>query len=90
MKIIYATDIHDALKELRILLSNTEADLYLLSGDILYKAFYVRFCFVRDPDKGNLIFVFILHLNQVRDTLAAGWAPSGPKFNHHHFALQTL
>ncbi|MBX7086604.1 MAG: metallophosphoesterase [Leptospirales bacterium] len=40
MKIIYATDIHDALKELRILLSNTEADLYLLSGDILYKAFY--------------------------------------------------
>lgn len=40
MKIIYVTDIHDALKELRELLSNTEADLYLLSGDILYKAFY--------------------------------------------------
>jgi len=40
MKIIYVTDIHDALKELRILLSTTEADLYLLSGDILYKAFY--------------------------------------------------
>ncbi|MCE9596398.1 MAG: metallophosphoesterase [Spirochaetia bacterium] len=40
MKIIYVTDIHDALKELRVLLSTTEADLYLLSGDILYKAFY--------------------------------------------------
>lgn len=40
MKIIYVTDIHDALKELRELLSSTEADLYLLSGDILYKAFY--------------------------------------------------
>lgn len=40
MKIVYLTDIHDALKELRVLLSTTEADLYLLSGDILYKAFY--------------------------------------------------
>ena len=40
MKIIYCTDIHDALKELRILLLATDADLYLLSGDILYKAFY--------------------------------------------------
>ncbi len=40
MKIVYCTDIHDALKELRILLLATDADLYLLSGDILYKAFY--------------------------------------------------
>lgn len=40
MKIIYLTDIHDALRELRVLLSTTEADLYLLSGDILYRAFY--------------------------------------------------
>lgn len=40
MKIIYLTDIHDALKELKVLLKTTEADLYLLSGDILYKAFY--------------------------------------------------
>lgn len=40
MKIIYLTDIHDALKDLRSLLDNTEAELYLLSGDILYKAFY--------------------------------------------------
>lgn len=40
MKIIYLTDIHDALRDLRILLKSTQADLYLLSGDILYKAFY--------------------------------------------------
>ena len=40
MKIIYLTDIHDALKDLRSLLAQTEAELYLLSGDILYKAFY--------------------------------------------------
>ena len=40
VKIIYLTDIHDALKDLRRLLDSTEAELYLLSGDILYKAFY--------------------------------------------------
>lgn len=40
MKILFVTDIHDALKELRVLLSRTEADLYLLCGDILYHAFY--------------------------------------------------
>lgn len=40
IRIVYATDIHDALKELRVLLTKTEADLYLLSGDILYHAFY--------------------------------------------------
>ena len=40
MKVIYLTDIHDSLKGLRELLASTEADLYLLSGDILYKAFY--------------------------------------------------
>ncbi|MCB1174118.1 MAG: metallophosphoesterase [Leptospiraceae bacterium] len=40
MKVIYLTDIHDALKELRVLLTQTEADLYFVSGDILYKAFY--------------------------------------------------
>lgn len=39
LRIVYATDIHDSLKELRVLLSETEADLYLLSGDILYHAF---------------------------------------------------
>ena len=40
MKIIYLTDIHDALKGLRCILQNTQADLYIISGDILYKAFY--------------------------------------------------
>ncbi len=40
MKIIYLTDIHDALKNLRSLLDSTHTDLYLLSGDIIYKAFY--------------------------------------------------
>lgn len=40
MKIVYLTDIHDALKELKTVLTSTEADLYLLCGDILYKAFY--------------------------------------------------
>ena len=40
MKIVYCTDIHDALRELKNLLDKTDADLYLLSGDILYKAFY--------------------------------------------------
>ncbi len=40
MKIIYLTDIHDALRELKTILTSTEADLYLLCGDILYKAFY--------------------------------------------------
>lgn len=40
IRLIYITDIHDALKELRQLLLHTEADLYLFSGDILYHAFY--------------------------------------------------
>jgi Icc-related predicted phosphoesterase len=40
MKIIYLTDIHDGLSGLKSVLQNTEADLYLLSGDIIYKAFY--------------------------------------------------
>ena len=40
MKIIYLTDIHDGLKGLKTIFQKTEADLYLLSGDIIYKAFY--------------------------------------------------
>lgn len=40
MKIIYLTDIHDGLSGLKTIFQNTEADLYLLSGDIIYKAFY--------------------------------------------------
>ncbi|MCB1179981.1 MAG: metallophosphoesterase, partial [Leptospiraceae bacterium] len=40
MKIIYLTDIHDGLKGLKQIFLKTEADLYLLSGDIIYKAFF--------------------------------------------------
>jgi len=40
LKIVYCTDIHDALEDLQALLRETQADLYLLSGDILYKAFH--------------------------------------------------
>lgn len=40
MKIIYLTDIHDAMHDLSAVLRLTQADLYILSGDILYKAFY--------------------------------------------------
>ena len=40
MKIIYLTDIHDGLSGLKYILQNTNADLYMLSGDIIYKAFY--------------------------------------------------
>ncbi|MCC5814126.1 MAG: metallophosphoesterase family protein [Leptospira sp.] len=40
MKIIYLTDIHDGLPGLKTILQETEADLYLFSGDIIYKAFF--------------------------------------------------
>ncbi|MBE7437158.1 MAG: metallophosphoesterase [Spirochaetales bacterium] len=40
MKIVFITDIHDALHGLKTVLTQTQADLYLLCGDILYKAFY--------------------------------------------------
>lgn len=40
MKIIYLTDIHDGLPGLKRILTETEADLYLFSGDIIYKAFF--------------------------------------------------
>jgi len=42
MKVIYLTDIHDDLKELRFIIKNTEASLYIISGDIIYKAFYTE------------------------------------------------
>ena len=53
IKIIYLTDIHDGLRELKEILIQTEADLYLLSGDIIYKAFFgfdriVEFCSVQE------------------------------------------
>jgi Icc-related predicted phosphoesterase len=40
MEIIYLTDIHDDLKNLRQVLLNTQADLYIISGDLIYKAFF--------------------------------------------------
>ncbi|MCS7204295.1 MAG: metallophosphoesterase [Leptospiraceae bacterium] len=40
IKIIYVTDVHDSIDELHQLIQLTEADLYLISGDILYYAFY--------------------------------------------------
>lgn len=40
MKIIYFTDIHDGLKGLKEVFKQTTPDLYLLSGDIIYKAFF--------------------------------------------------
>ncbi|NBU98522.1 MAG: phosphoesterase, partial [Spirochaetia bacterium] len=35
MKIIYLTDIHDGLSGLKYIFQNTDADLYMLSGDII-------------------------------------------------------
>jgi len=40
MELIYLTDIHDDLKRLRQVLLNTSADLYVISGDLIYKAFF--------------------------------------------------
>jgi len=40
MEIVYLTDIHDNLKKLRYVIQNTEADLYIISGDLIYKAFF--------------------------------------------------
>ncbi|MBE7413095.1 MAG: metallophosphoesterase [Leptospiraceae bacterium] len=49
MKIVYITDIHDGLQNLKQILLETSPDLYLLSGDIIYKAFFnpekiIEFC----------------------------------------------
>ena len=40
MKLIYLTDIHDGLKGMKEVFKNTNPDLFLLSGDIIYKAFF--------------------------------------------------
>lgn len=40
MRIVYLTDIHDGLRGLKEILQGTECDLYLFSGDIIYKAFF--------------------------------------------------
>ncbi len=42
MKVIYLTDIHDDLKDLRFVIQNTEADIYIISGDLIYKAFFTE------------------------------------------------
>lgn len=49
MKLIYAADIHDSLKGLKQLFQETDSEMYILSGDILYKAFFnydkiIEFC----------------------------------------------
>lgn len=40
LKMIYITDLHEAVKEIRYLFQMTEADIYIVSGDLLYRAFY--------------------------------------------------
>jgi Icc-related predicted phosphoesterase len=42
LEIIYLTDIHDDIKRLRHVLLNTKADLYIISGDLIYKAFFTE------------------------------------------------
>ena len=49
MKIIYLTDINDGLKGMKDVFQQTSPNLYLLSGDIIYKAFFsddriIEFC----------------------------------------------
>ncbi len=39
MEILYLTDVHDNLKGLRSIVLKTHADLYIFSGDLIYKAF---------------------------------------------------
>jgi len=40
MRIIFVADIHHAFRPLETLLNSTEADLYLITGDLVYRAFY--------------------------------------------------
>jgi uncharacterized protein len=42
MKVLYVTDIHDDVRNLRSIVSNRQADLLLLSGDLIYKAFFTE------------------------------------------------
>jgi len=42
MEIVYLTDIHDNLKRLRHVIQDTRADLYVISGDLIYKAFFTE------------------------------------------------
>jgi Icc-related predicted phosphoesterase/predicted nucleotidyltransferase len=40
MRVIFATDIHHAFRQLNELLEKTEADLYLIGGDLVSRAFF--------------------------------------------------
>ncbi|RME93576.1 MAG: phosphoesterase [Candidatus Hydrogenedentota bacterium] len=42
MEILYLTDIHDDLKNLRYVIQTTDADAYIISGDLIYKAFFTE------------------------------------------------
>ena len=42
MKVLYVTDIHDDVRSLRSIVSRRQADLLLLSGDLIYKAFFTE------------------------------------------------
>ncbi len=53
MKIIFLTDIHDGLRNMKEVFIQTQADLYILSGDIIYKAFFsferiIDFCSLQE------------------------------------------
>ena len=53
MKIIYLTDIHDGLRSMKEVFQRTSADLYILAGDIIYKAFFsseriIDFCTIQE------------------------------------------
>ncbi len=40
LKLIYITDLHEANKQLRYLFQKTQADIYIVAGDLLYRSFY--------------------------------------------------
>lgn len=64
MRIVYATDIHDAYAAVDRLLRVTSADLFVLAGDLIYKAFHRLADLERFTD---LQYLFLPKLK------AAGW-----------------
>ena len=40
MRIVFASDVHHAFRQVEDLLNKTEADLYLIAGDIVSRAFF--------------------------------------------------
>jgi len=40
MRIVFLTDIHHAFRQVGEILANTEAELYLIAGDLVYRAFF--------------------------------------------------